>query len=489
MPDVLASSNQPAESLTARVRSAVIWRSGSQIAAQLVQWAATFLVIRILSPSDYGLFAMTGVVLAFLNMLNGYGLAGGIVRQETVSRQEIRQLFGMLLLLNGSLALLQVALAPLAAAYYRQPEVATLLRAQALLYIPTPFIGVAYAILSRELDYRGQAKVNMAAAVASAAAALAGALAGLGVWTLVVAPMVLFGVRAFGMTIAARSLMRPSFDFRGTGTLARFGATMATGQLFWFLQSQADVFVGGRVLTPHELGIYTTSLFLVTIFVAKFVPALNEVAFSAYARIQHDRAATAAAFAKAVRVIMVVGLPFYAGLAVTAEPLVAAVLGPHWVEAAPVVRVLACAMPLMTLQVLLAPACDAAGRPGVGVGNGIAGALILGSGFLVGAQWGMMGLAWAWLAAYPLYLVFSLWRALPVIGTAPDQLVAAIAPPALAAVAMAAIVLLVDTALPPLAPPLHLATLVAVGAASYAAWLLLFARDMVTELLALVRGR
>ena len=38
MPIIAAAPNQPAEPLAARVRRAVIWRSGSQLAAQLIQW-------------------------------------------------------------------------------------------------------------------------------------------------------------------------------------------------------------------------------------------------------------------------------------------------------------------------------------------------------------------------------------------------------------------------------------------------------------------
>ncbi|WP_163597401.1 oligosaccharide flippase family protein, partial [Klebsiella pneumoniae] len=81
------------------------------------------------------------------------------------------------------------------------------------------------------------------------------------VWTLVAAPIALFFTRAIGMTIAARSFLWPSFDFRGAGDIARYGGVMATGQLFWFAQSQADVFIAGRLFDPHMLGIYTTSLF------------------------------------------------------------------------------------------------------------------------------------------------------------------------------------------------------------------------------------
>ena len=166
---------------------------------------------------------------------------------------------------------------------------------------------------------------------------------------------------------------------------------MAVSQLFWFLQSQADVLIAGRHFSALRLGIYTTALFLAQIFVAKIVPPLNEVAFSAYARIQHDQDAVARVFVPAAGAVMLVALPFYLGLAATAEPLVMTVLGPEWVEAVPVVRLLPLAMPCMTLLVLYTPACDARERPGIGVGTGAAGAAILAIGFMVGVHWGVEG--------------------------------------------------------------------------------------------------
>lgn len=482
-------TTRPVGSLAAKVRSAVLWRSGSQMLAQLVQWAATFLVIRILDPRDYGLFAMTGAVMVLLNMLNGYGLASGLIQQQEITRQQVRQLFGMLILLNVGLGLLQLALAPIAAAYYHQGQVASLLRVQALFYLTTPFIALPYALLSREMDFSRQARVNIVSSVAGAGAALGGALAGLGVWTLVLAPLTLFTVRAVGMTIAARSLVWPSFDFRGAGHLARYGGIMAAGQLFWFLQSQCDVLIAGRHVSAHQLGIYTTSLFLTQIFVSKFVPPLNEVAFSAYARMRHDHGAVASAFVRAVRIIMVAALPFYLGLAATAEPLVLTALGAKWAEAVPLVRLLACAMPFMTLQVLFAPACDAQGRPSIGMLNGAAGSIVLAGGFLVGVQWGVTGVAVAWIAAYPVYLAISAWRSLPVIGAGFRQVTDAIAPPLLASLAMALVVTSVDSALPQLPAPPRLLLLVGVGAVSYAAWLMLFARGVVREIIELVRLR
>ena len=489
----LPPSNQPGESrgipLHDQVRNAVIWRSGSQIVAQLVQWAATFLVIRILQPADYGLYAMTGIVLGFLNLLNGYSLASGLIRAPEITQRKIRQLFGMLLLLNGALAALQFAVAPLVATYYRQDAVATMLRVQCLLYLATPFIALPYALLSRELDFAEQAKVNIVAALAGAGAALGGALAGWGVWTLVWAPIVLFGARAVGMTWAARSLVWPLFRFGGAEELTRYGGTLAAGQFFWFAQAQADVLIAGRSFDAATLGLYTTALFLTQIFQNKVVPPLNEVAFSAYARLQDQPGEVGRAFVRSAGAIMAAAMPVYLGMAATAGPLVEVALGKHWAGAAPVVRLLGCAMPFMTLYVLMPPASDAIGRPGIGVRASIVGAIVLPLAYLVGVRWGVTGLAAAWLATYPVMLVVLGRRVLPAIGVTAPALARAVAPPVMAAIAMAAVVTLVDQGLPSMPMFARLTLLVALGAGTYAGWLLAFARSTVAEVVALVRRR
>ena len=91
--------------------------------------------------------------------------------------------------------------------------------------------------------------------------------------------------------------------------------------------TQADVFIASRSLGPHTLGLYAEALFLTSLITYKFVPPLNEVAFPAYARIQHDRPLLAASFLKAVRLIMLATCPLYVGLAAVAPDAVAVVLG------------------------------------------------------------------------------------------------------------------------------------------------------------------
>lgn len=481
------SARAAAEPLGKQVRRAVIWRSGSQIVGQIVSWASTFLVIRLLTPGDYGMVAMTGVVLLLLNMLNGHGLANALIQHGEVSVREQRQVFGMLLVLNVMLGGLQFALAPLAAAYYREPFVADLLRVQALLYLTTPFSSFAYALLARRMDFHRQAQVNLLSSLAGALAAIGGAYAGLGVWTLVLAPATTFVTRAVGLMIAARAWMWPSFDFRGAGHLARYGGIVAGASLLNFAQSQADILVAGRFFDAHAVGIYTTALFLTQIFTNKVVPPINEVAFSAYARMRDDPAAIAQGFVRSVRVLMLIAVPFFIGLAVTAQPAVAIALGPKWSDAAPLVALLGLAMPFMTLQALFPPAVDALGKPGTTAGTTAIGAIILPIAFLIGARFGIKGVAGAWIVAHPLLLAIVAARALPVIGLSAGSFARAVAPAFGAGAAMAAAVTLAAHAAGPLSPVPMLALSVAVGGAVYAGSLWIFARSTVLDAWAMLR--
>ena len=338
-----------------RIRSAIFWRSGSQILAQMISWTVTLVVIRLLNPTDYGLFAMTQAILSFMQFLNGYGVVSALVQSESLSRHQLRQGFGLMLLMNGALAAAQFAIAPLAAGYYAQPMVADLLRVQALIYLSTPFISIPEVIMGRSLDFRRPAVVNLVAAAVAAGVSITGAVSGWGVWTLVWAPIALFWVRGIGYMIATRFVPIPSFDFRGAGPMILFGASLLGGQILWIVQTQSDIFIGGRVLPPHELGLYSEALFLTQIFVSKFIPPLNEVAFPTYARMQADVSRIAWSFCRAIKLLLLISCPIYLGMAVTAEPLVLTLLGEKWIDMAPFLSLLALAMPFMTMQVMFPP--------------------------------------------------------------------------------------------------------------------------------------
>ena len=485
MAEVDSLSSGP--SLASQVRTAVLWRSGSQVLTQIVSWCSTLIVIRLLAPQDYGLFAMAQVMLVLLSTMNGWGLASALIREAEVSEDRLRQTLGMLILLNAGLALTQFLAAPLVALWFGQPEVTNLLRVLALLYLAVPFCALPHAIMSRRLDFRRPAQVRLAAALMGAATALTGAFNDWGVWTLVAAPLVMILTEAIGMMWASGAPIRPSFRFSGAGHIAGFGGVMTATQLFWFVQSQSDVMIAGRVLDPHDLGVYSTGLFIAQLLAAKFVPPINEVAYAAYSRQQGGGPEPLLA---TIRLVMLVALPAYAGMAVVAESLVPVLLGEKWIEIIPLLPILAGAMAMLTLQILFAPATNARGVPWAALRIAIIGSVAMPISFFIGSHFGIAGFAWGWVGGMAVLTGATVTLSGRIIGLRLSGLVRAVAPPLAAALVMAGGVALLLAVLPDGLPSLlALMLAVPVGVALYGGALHAIAPDRLAEALAFARNR
>lgn len=485
----LPPASQAPDGFAGRVRSAVAWRWGSQVLAQIITWTSTIVVVRLLEPTDYGLFAMTQVVLTALAFLNGQSFATSLVQTDKIDERRVAQIFGMLLLFNGILALTQFLLAPYAAEYFGEPLVAHMLRIQAVIFLTVPFTALPQELLARKLEFRKQGKVNLASALIGAITALTLAWLGWGVWSLVYAPIAMFVTRAIGMSVAARLWIKPVFDPRGAGDLLTFGGTLTLCQLFWIIQSQSDVVIAGRILSTHDLGLYTEALFLTLIVTGRFLPPINEVSIAAYSELNREGKSLGPYFLKTARMVMMVTAPVYIGLALTAEPAILTLFGEKWAGMVPLVAGLALAMPLMALHFICSPTTNAMGKPKIYLTTSIAGAIIMPSAFLWGASEGAMGLVHAWWFAAPCLLAFTLTLTLPRIGVSPFALVAELLPILTAAAFMAGMVIVVQSYTASLDPIYKLALYGSVGAVTYAATLWFAWPDLVRETWAMLRQR
>ena len=205
---------------------------------------------------------------------------------------------------------------------------------------------------------------------------------------------------------------------------------------------------------------------------------------------QADTSAICWSFLRALRLIMLVACPLYLGMAATAEPLVLSLFGEKWRDMAPFVELLALAMPFMTVQVMFPPVCNALGRPGLTTAISAAGALIMPLAFLLGIRFGAIGLAWAWLLAYPVFTLVTIRIAGKPFGLRLSALMRAVAPGVICSSAMSLIVLAFDYVLPAdFAAPMRLAILVAAGGVSFALLLLIFARATFNDLIRLIIRR
>jgi O-antigen/teichoic acid export membrane protein len=471
----------------ARVRSAVAWRWGAQVAAQIITWTSTFLVVRLLDPSDYGLFAMSQVVVTALAFLNGQSFATSIVQTDRIDERRVGQVFGMLIIANVLLATMQFLFAPYAAAYFEEPIVADLLRVQAAIFLTIPFIAMPSEWLARGLEFRKQAKANMGSALVGAFTALFLAWAGWGVWALIYAGLSMFVSRACFLMLMARFWVMPVFTPKGAWDLFTYGGVLTLCQLFWIIQSQSDVVIAGRILETHDLGLYTQGLFLALIVTGRFIPPINEVALAAYSELHRAKKPLGPYFLKTARTVMMVSAPVYIGFALTAQHVIPILMGDKWTGLIPIFAGLVVAMPAFALHLICSPVTNAMGRPKVYLFTSIAGAVIFPLMFLWQVDKGAMGLVDAWGIAAPVLCIITLSVTLPRIGVSPYALGYTLTPIIIACSAMTIAVMGMEWLLPIDSPVFALLRSAVVGAGVYGATFWFGYREVVAETWALLR--
>ena len=100
-------------SIERKAISALKWATAAKFVSQVVSWAGTLVVVRLLTPEDYGLMAKVSVVCAIAAAIAEFGLEAAIVRWAELAHEDLRKLYGVSLLFGAAITLIVAASAPL----------------------------------------------------------------------------------------------------------------------------------------------------------------------------------------------------------------------------------------------------------------------------------------------------------------------------------------------------------------------------------------
>lgn len=471
--------------LRKRVLTAVGWSAAAKFGGQLVTWIITIIVIRLLEPADYGLMAMAALLIEFFTLINPMGAA--LIQRERLDEKTVRQIFGLMILINlGFFAALFVA-APLISGFFREPQLVALVRVLSLQFLILPFVQLSSALLERELDLKKTSIVYLVAQLGGSAVTLILALRGFGVWSLIGGAIAIEMVRAVGFLVVARCNCLPSYSFNGMRGIISFGSFVTGERLMWYAYTRADAFIIGRVLDKELLGIYTVANHLASLLMHKTGEILYVVSLPAFSRIQSEREKVVAYFLKSVRMMSFMLFPLFFGMSSVAPKLVAVVLGEKWSSAAQVLAILCLVMPLRMISNLYAPLLQGIGRADLSASNLLVVTGIMPLAFLIGTDWGLVGVSVAWLIGHPVAFAIMTKRALSCLGAGINQFFVALIHPAFLSGIMLVVVLATKSTIATNAQPLvQLVALVLTSMITYAILVLSLHRQIVRELEALV---
>jgi teichuronic acid exporter len=476
--------------LRARALTGFRWTASVRLASQIITWAITLLVIRLLTPSDYGVLAMATVFVAFLSMFSELGLGPAVVQRPDVDLHLLRRVFGVVLVVHISLTALLALAAPLIAAFYAEPRVTAVVRVLSLQFFIAAFAVLPDAQLQRRMEFRNRSLLDLSGAVVGSVTTLAMALAGAGVWALVIGSILGQIWKSVGINWLSPFLHWPDFSLRGMRPLLAFGGHVTVAGLFGMFFSQIDSVICAKLLGNEILGFYSVGVNLAALPSQKTAGLINSVAFPAFSSMQHDARKVGENVLLGTRVLSFFAFPISWGMSSIAPEIVQVILGPKWTMATLPLQVLAVIIPFRIIGNFIGVAVQGRGRPDITLRNTIWGCVIGPPLLFAGAYaGGLVGLSMAWLAVSPLLFLPFLMRSGPVLDLRVRGVLAAMIPAVGAGLTMYAVVVGVRYLLPAEhAALLRMCVLIAAGALAYCAVALTLARGRTLEVLGIVRS-
>jgi teichuronic acid exporter len=456
------------------------WSTLGKILGQAVSWGATLLVFRLLTPEDYGLMALSMVLVSIVAGIAEFGLGSSLVQAQTLGKKELRQVAGALAALNLTCGLVLALGAPLFAHLLGDARLTDVIRVLALQFVLNAIDAVPQSLAYRDMLFKRLAGIELASTLSGAFTTLVLAWLGLGVWALVFGNLAGAAVRT-ALYVLFGGFIWPSFDARGIGSHLRFGGAVTASRLLWQVTYQADILIAGRILSNDAVGLYSVSMHLATLPMTKAMSVVNQVAFPAVARLQEERQRLRQRLLDAFRMLALVAVPVMWGISCVAIEFVDVLLGARWHPAITALQLVSLVAPMRMLAAVLSTALTAVGRADVDLRNMIVSAIVLPTAFVIGARAGIDGLAVSWLVAIPVVFALNFPRTLPHLGLTVGDLFTSVRVPVAAGLLMYIAVMAARIPLQAVQEVARLPILIAVGALAYLAAIRLLDRSMLSD--------
>lgn len=302
--------------------------------------AATFVLARLISPTDFGLFAMVVALTAVAEVFRDFGLSMAALQAPVLSQAQKSNLFWINALVGVLLSAIVFASAGLIAGFYGRPELQSVVQLLAPVYALNGLSTQFRININRAMRFGALAVCDVVPVLVGFAAAIAAAMLGWGVEALV-AQQVLTAVATLILSI---SLARwwPGWPGRAPmGSLLSFGLSFFVTQLLTYATRNIDSVAIGRVWGPTPVGLYDRAFQLAVAPLNQINAPMSRVAIPALVRVVENPQRFAVAIREAQMIACYVTSAALLLLAGASGPLVEVLLGPDWTSAAPILSLLA----------------------------------------------------------------------------------------------------------------------------------------------------
>lgn len=307
----------------------------------VLQIGSVAVLARILTPEDYGLFAIVIAITVFVNIFKDMGLPTLTIQRANITHAQLSGLFWVNAALGLGFTLLTVIASPFIGWVYHEPRLVAMLMVMSLTYAANGFMSQPQALLKRNMQFSTLAVIEVISLLAGVLVAFIVAWHDGTYWSLVYMHLTISVATLAGTwCICSWRPAKPnhSGDIR---LLLKTGSHLTLTHMLAYISRNLDTLLIGWSHGPRELGLYDKAYMLLLLPSLYIHLPFSGVALSTLSRTQNDEKQHHLHYSGVVLLTTSLGTGLIAFLFIAADQIILLMLGSQWVPSVPLFRALA----------------------------------------------------------------------------------------------------------------------------------------------------
>ena len=322
------------------IKQSIYWNYVSSVVIHTITLVASAILLKLLSPNDFGVLAVLFLVLGLGSIFIGQGYLSAIIREKIIDNTILNTIFWINLGFGFAVVLLSYLLGDWLGEYFKIYSFKNYLSCFSFAYLLQAANVVPLAMLERKLDFKQHSIIHIYATIVAAIIAIFLALYQYGVYSLIWR-----GLSAgFVVTILVwyKSEWKPSFVFRYSSLkgMHRFSRGVLGTQILRYGANQLDNLMVAKLLGTSDLGIYNRAKTFVLKPAREINAKTRSVAYSALSKLDHPVEYRTTLFKFTLLLAMVI-VPLLLIVLISSDTLIYTYLSSEWYPMISILKLLA----------------------------------------------------------------------------------------------------------------------------------------------------
>jgi teichuronic acid exporter len=338
--------------LKEKTLSGLFWSFVDNFANLGIQFVVGIILARMLSPREFGLIGMITIFIAISQTFVDSGFRQALIRKSTCTQSDYSTVFYFNLAVGIFFYIILFILSPFISNFYNEPSLSRIIRIVGLTLIINALTVIQFVILTKNVDFKLQARISVFAGVGSGFIGILFAILGYGVWSLVALQISKQALNS--LLLWLWNGWRPALVFsrNSFSELFGFGSKLLISGIIGTVFQNIYYIVIGKYFSAIDLGFYTRGEQFKNLPAQNLVNVVSRVTFPVLSSIQDDIPRLGNNYRKLIRSTMFISFVLMLGLAAMAKPLILTLIGEKWLTSVSYLQLLCFVGMLLPLHAL-----------------------------------------------------------------------------------------------------------------------------------------